>query len=54
MQVIQPYPYGSVFDSTRFEIVGERLTLRYLSYPFDAPVATTLELTRIVDSAQTF
>jgi hypothetical protein len=54
VQIIQPYPYGTVFDSARFEIVAERLTLRYLSYPLDAPVPTTLELTRMLDSTQTF
>jgi hypothetical protein len=46
VQVVQPYPYGTLFDSTRFEITADRLTLRYLSYPFDALVTTTLELTR--------
>ena len=54
VQVIQPYPYGTLFDSTRFELVADRLTLRYLSYPFDAPEATILELTRTLDSTQTF
>jgi hypothetical protein len=54
VQVIQPYPYGTLFDGTRFEMVADRLTLRYLSYPADAPVATTLELTRFLDSTQTF
>jgi len=34
--------------------VADRLTLRYLSYPFDAPEATILELTRTLDSTQTF
>jgi hypothetical protein len=54
VQVVQPYPYGTLFDGNRFEIVDDRLTLRYLSYPFDAPVATTLELTRTIDLSQTF
>ena len=54
VEIIEPYPYGTLFDSTRFEIVAERLTLRYLSYPFDAPVVTTLELTRMLDSTKTF
>jgi hypothetical protein len=49
VRVIEPYPYGTVFD-TRFAIVGEQLILDYLSYPLDAPVATTLEFTRFVDS----
>jgi hypothetical protein len=52
VQVIEPYPYGTLFDGARFEIVAERLTLHYLSYPLDAPVATTLELSRILDSTQ--
>ncbi len=45
-QTIEPYPYGSLFDDARSEIVGDRLTLRYVSYPSDAPVETTLELIR--------
>lgn len=53
VQIIQPYPYGTLFDGTRFEISADRLTLRYLSYPADAPVATTLELTRIMDFTET-
>ena len=52
VEIIQPYPYGTVFDSARFDIAVDRLTLRYLSYPLDAPVATTLELTRVLDSTQ--
>ena len=52
MDVIELYPYGSLFDSTRFEIMAERLTLHYLSYPLDAPVVITLELSRILDSTQ--
>jgi hypothetical protein len=54
VQIIQPYPYGTVFDSARLELVAERLTVRYLSYPLDAPVGTTLELSRGLDSTQTF
>jgi hypothetical protein len=29
VQVVQPYPYGTLFDSTRFEITADRLTLHY-------------------------
>jgi len=54
VRVIEPYPYGILFDSTRFEIAADHLTLRYLSYPSDAPVAATLDLTRILDSSQAF
>jgi hypothetical protein len=40
-RVETPYPWGSLFDSTRFTVRVNRLTLRYLSYPADAPVETT-------------
>lgn len=54
VQVIQPYPYGAVFDGARFEMVGDSLILRYISYPLDAPIETVLELTRTIDATQTF
>lgn len=38
--VQRPYPYGSIFDDCRFEIVENQLTLTYLSYPAEAPVTT--------------
>lgn len=37
---------GSLFDDCTFEIVGDQLTLRYLSYPLDAPEQTMLRLNR--------
>jgi hypothetical protein len=40
-RVESPYPWGSLFDDARFSIRLTRLTLRYLSYPADAPVETT-------------
>ena len=54
VEVIEPYPYGTLFDSTRFEVSADRLTLHYLSYPFDTPEATILDLTRMLDSTETF
>ena len=37
----------TVFDQTHFRIVGQMLTLDYLSYPADAPVPTTKSFIRV-------
>jgi hypothetical protein len=40
-------PYNvPLFDQARYTIGGNRLTLNYLSYPFDAPVASEQEFVR--------
>ena len=37
-----PYPYSTgPFDGAYYEVASNRLTLRYTSYPADAPVTTT-------------
>jgi hypothetical protein len=41
VHVEEPYPYTSLFDGARFVVQSEQLTLRYTSYPADAPVETT-------------
>jgi hypothetical protein len=46
VNVQSPYPYGTLFDDARFVLGVGRLTLNYLSYPFDAPVPTTMEFIR--------
>jgi len=35
-----PYPYGTLYDDARFKLQDSVLTLRYLTYPADAPVPT--------------
>lgn len=44
--VQEPYPYTGYLDDTRYAIHGQTLTLRYTSYPADAPVPTTVVLVR--------
>jgi hypothetical protein len=36
VQVMEPYPYGSIFDDARFAIEGGILILHYTIYPADA------------------
>jgi hypothetical protein len=38
--VQEPYPYMGFYDDTHYVVAGRQLTLRYLSYPADAPVPT--------------
>ena len=38
---------GTAYDKARYTIDGDRLTLDYLSYPADAPVATTATFVRV-------
>jgi hypothetical protein len=45
--VQEPYDVP-LFDQARFTVAGNRLRLNYLSYPFDAPVATEQEFVRAV------
>jgi hypothetical protein len=45
-EVREPYPYTDYLDDMRYGIQGEELTLRYTSYPADAPVPTTMVLLR--------
>lgn len=42
----EPYPYGSIFDDARYVLLGSQLSLRYTTYPADAPVGTLLVFTR--------
>jgi hypothetical protein len=42
----EPYPYGVLLDEARYTLDAEELTIEYLSYPFDAPVATSVQFTR--------
>ncbi len=44
-QVLEPFPYGDApLDGARFEILGDRLVLRYTGIgPADGPVAVTAE-----------
>ena len=44
--ISEPYPYGSIFDDARYVVLGSQLSLRYTTYPADAPVATLLVFTR--------
>jgi hypothetical protein len=41
-----PYPYGGPYDDARYAVTGGVLTLRYLSYPADAPVETARQFRR--------
>jgi hypothetical protein len=45
-RVIEPYPYGSVFDDARYEIVDGQLSLHFTIYPADGPVPTVWVFTR--------
>jgi len=46
-EVVQdPYPYTGYLDDMRYAIRERTLTLRYTSYPADAPVPTTMVLVR--------
>ena len=45
-QVIEPYPYGAVFEDCTFEFDGSALILHYTTYPADGPVLATMRLTR--------
>jgi hypothetical protein len=47
-EVVQEHYHVPLFDGARFTIAGDRLTLNYFSYPFDAPVATEQEFVRAV------
>lgn len=45
-RVTEPYPYGSIFDDARYEILDGQLSLHFTIYPADAPVPTVLVFTR--------
>ena len=46
-RVTEPYPYPGIFDDARYQTQGLRLTLRFTTYPLDAPEPTELVFTRI-------
>lgn len=45
-EVIEPYPWGTIFDDARYEMNASRLTIHHTTYPADAPVATTSHFLR--------
>jgi hypothetical protein len=51
-RVESPYPLGSIFDDARFTVRITELTLRYLTYPADAPVETTRTFWRLPRALQ--
>jgi len=44
--IVEPYPYGSIFDDAHYVLLGSQLSLQYTTYPADAPVPTLLVYTR--------
>jgi hypothetical protein len=44
--VEDPYPYSVLFEDASFTVTGDVLHLEYVSYPFDGPVSTSLDLVR--------
>ena len=44
--IIEPYPYGAVFENCEFALASGLLVLHYTTYPADAPVPTTMQLER--------
>ena len=45
-RVDEPYPYSGYFDDARYEVSGSTLTLRYTTYPADAPIPASMDLKR--------
>jgi len=45
-RVEEPYPYGTIFDDARYEVLGRQLTLHYTVYPADAAEPAVLVFTR--------
>jgi hypothetical protein len=41
------YPYGSLFNAATYVVRDNQLTLRYVSYPADAPVPTSMVFIRV-------
>jgi hypothetical protein len=41
VHVEEPHPHTGFYDGAHYVVASGRLTLRYLSYPADAPVPTT-------------
>jgi hypothetical protein len=46
VHVVEPYPWGGLFDDARYEVNGDRLTLRFTVYPADGPVPAVGEYRR--------
>lgn len=42
----EPY-HGPLFDEARYVLGAGQLTIDYITYPFDAPVATSAQFTRV-------
>ena len=40
-RVDTPYPYAGLYEDARYEVDGDRLTLRYVGSPLDTPVEIT-------------
>jgi len=47
VHVVQPYPWGGVFDDARYFIREHKLIVHYTTYPADAPEPTTAEYWRV-------
>ena len=44
--VEEPYPWSGLFDDARYSVRGDRLEMRFVVRPGDAPVADMAEYTR--------
>ena len=51
-RIDSPYPWGTLFDNARFTMRLSQLTLRYLTYPADAPVETSQTYWRLPSALQ--
>jgi hypothetical protein len=46
-RISEPYPYGTIFDDARYEMLGPLLTLHFTIYPADAPEPTVVVFARV-------
>jgi hypothetical protein len=49
MNVVKSQPNGEIYENATFSISGDTLTLKYTTYPADAPVSTTARFKRGID-----